>query len=120
MHPSYVEGQFQGGAAQGIGWALNEEYYTTEDGVMLNASFLDYRMPTALDLPKIDTIIVEVPNTNHPFGVRGIGETGIVPPAPAIANALADAIGNRLYKTPMNPGRILEALEEKINKSGGI
>ena len=120
VHPSYVEGQFQGGAAQGIGWALNEEYYTTEDGVMLNASFLDYRMPTALDLPKIDTIIVEVPNTNHPFGVRGIGETGIVPPAPAIANALADAIGNRLYKTPMNPGRILEALEEKNNKSGGI
>jgi len=110
VHPSYVEGQYQGGAAQGIGWALNEEYYTSDDGVMLNSSFLDYRMPTALDLPMIETIIVEVPNANHPFGVRGIGETGIVPPAPAIANAIADALGVRLYQTPMNPGRILEAL----------
>ncbi len=120
VHPSYVEGQFQGGAAQGIGWALNEEYYTTDDGIMLNASFLDYRMPTALDLPKIDTIIVEIPNVNHPFGVRGIGETGIVPPAPAIANALADAIGTRLYKTPMNPGRILEALSDTKNTHGTV
>lgn len=113
VHPSYVEGQFQGGAAQGIGWALNEEYYTSDDGVMLNSSFLDYRMPTALDLPMIETILVEVPNANHPFGVRGIGETGIVPPAPAIANAIADAIGARVYQTPMNPGRILEALANK-------
>ena len=110
VHPSYVEGQFQGGVAQGIGWALNEEYYTSSAGVMLNSSFLDYRMPTALDLPKIDALIVEVPNVNHPFGVRGIGETGIVPPAPAVANAIADAIGVRVYQTPMNPGRILEAL----------
>ena len=110
VHPSYVEGQFQGGAAQGIGWALNEEYYTSDEGVMLNASFLDYRMPTALDLPKIDALVVEVPNVNHPFGVRGIGETGIVPPAPAVANAIADALGVRLYRTPMNPGRILDAL----------
>ncbi len=113
VHPSYVEGQFQGGAVQGIGWALNEEYYTSEDGVMINSTFLDYRMPTSLDVPMIDTIIVEVPNVNHPFGVRGIGETSIVPPAPAVANALADAIGARLYQTPMNPGRILEALAAK-------
>ena len=113
VHPSYVEGQFQGGAVQGIGWALNEEYYTSDDGVMINSTFLDYRMPTSLDVPMIDTIIVEVPNTNHPFGVRGIGETSIVPPAPAVANALADAIGVRLYQTPMNPGRILEALATK-------
>ena len=80
---------------------------------MLNSSLLDYRMPTALDVPMIETIIVEVPNTNHPFGVRGIGETGIVPPAPAVANAIADAIGVRLYQTPMNPGRVLEALARK-------
>ncbi len=119
VHPSYVEGQFQGGAAQGIGWALNEEYYTSPDGVMLNSSFLDYRMPTSLDLPKIETIIVETPNANHPFGVRGIGETGIVPPAPAVANAIADALGTRLYQTPMNPGRILEALARKRNGAGG-
>jgi len=61
----------------------------------------------------IETIIVEVPNSNHPFGVRGIGETGIVPPAPAIANAIHDAIGMRMYQTPMNPGRILQALKDK-------
>ncbi len=119
VHPSYVEGQFQGGAAQGIGWALNEEYYTSPDGVMLNSSFLDYRMPTSLDLPKIETIVVEVPNVNHPFGVRGIGETGIVPPAPAVANAIADALGVRLYQTPMNPGRVLEALASKRNGKNG-
>jgi CO/xanthine dehydrogenase Mo-binding subunit len=113
VHPSYVEGQFQGGAVQGIGWALNEEYYTSDDGVMVNSTFLDYRMPTSLDVPMIDAIIVEVPNTNHPFGVRGIGETSIVPPAPAVANAIANAIGVRLYQTPMNPGRILEALASK-------
>jgi xanthine dehydrogenase molybdenum-binding subunit len=113
VHPAYVEGQMQGGAAQGVGWALNEEYYTSPDGVMQNSSFLDYRMPTALDLPMIETIIVEVPNSNHPFGVRGIGETGIVPPAPAIANAIHDAIGMRMYQTPMNPGRILKALKDK-------
>ena len=119
VHPSYVEGQYQGGAAQGIGWALNEEYYTSPDGVMLNSSFLDYRMPTSLDLPKIETIIVESPNSNHPFGVRGIGETGIVPPAPAVANAIADALGVRLYQTPMNPGRILEALAGQRNGANG-
>jgi len=113
VHPSYVEGQFQGGAVQGIGWALNEEYYTSDDGVMVNSTFLDYRMPTSLDVPMIDAIIVEVPNTNHPFGVRGIGETSIVPPAPAVANAIANAIGVRLYQTPMNPGRILEALASR-------
>ena len=84
-----------------------------EAGVMLNSSLLDYRMPTALDVPMIETIIVEVPNANHPFGVRGIGETGIVPPAPAVANAIADATGVRLYQTPMNPGRVLEALARK-------
>ena len=119
VHPSYVEGQFQGGAAQGVGWALNEEYYTDEDGVMLNSSFLDYRMPTALDLPMLDTIIVETPNANHPFGVRGIGETSIVPPAPAVANAIADAIGARLYQTPMNPARVMEALAAKRNGANG-
>ena len=119
VHPSYVEGQFQGGAAQGIGWALNEEYYTSGDGVMLNSSFLDYRMPTALDLPMLDAIIVETPNANHPFGVRGIGETSIVPPAPAVANAIADAIGVRLYQTPMNPARVMEALSAKRNAANG-
>ena len=95
---------------QGIGWALNEEYYMEEDGSMANSSFLDYRMPTSLDLPPIDTILVEVPNPLHPYGVRGVGETPICPPIPAIANAIANAIGTRLYNTPMNAGSIMEAL----------
>ncbi len=110
VHPSYVEGQIQGGAAQGIGWALNEEYFFNDQGEMVNSSFLDYRMPTSLDLPMIDTVIVEVANPGHPYGVRGVGEVPIVPPMAAIANAVHDAIGVRLDHLPMNPGRVLEAL----------
>lgn len=111
VHPSYVEGQMAGGAVQGIGWALNEEYYLGPDGSVQNASFLDYRMPTMLDTPNIETLIVEVPNTMHPFGVRGIGESGIVPPQPAIANAMRAALGIRFPELPIKPGRILEALD---------
>jgi CO/xanthine dehydrogenase Mo-binding subunit len=110
IHPSYVEGQMQGGSTQGIGWALNEEYYMDATGTMRNSSFLDYRMPTALDLPMIDTVIVEVPNPSHPFGVRGVGEANIVPPPAAIANAIYGATGLRLRRLPMNPASIVEAL----------
>ena len=117
IHPSYVEGQMQGGVVQGIGWALNEEYMYNEQGEMMNASFLDYRLPTSLDLPMIDTVIVEVPNPGHPFGVRGAGEVPIVPPPAAIANAVYRAIGLRLRELPMKPGRVLQAiLEEDGNK----
>ena len=112
VHPSYVEGQIQGGVVQGIGWALNEEYYMGDDGQMLNSTFLDYRMPTSLDLPMIDTIIVEVANPLHPFGVRGVGEVSIVPPMAAIANAIYHATGARLRSLPMNPAAVLEALKE--------
>lgn len=108
IHPAYVEGQMQGGASQGIGYALNEEYYWDESGRMLNSSLLDYRMPTALDLPMIDTIIVEVPNPGHPYGVRGAGETPIVPPLAAIANAMYRATGVRFTELPMSPRRVLE------------
>ncbi|MGE0599889.1 MAG: xanthine dehydrogenase family protein molybdopterin-binding subunit [Dehalococcoidia bacterium] len=111
IHPSYVEGQMQGGAAQGIGWALNEEYVYSPEGRMENSSFLDYRMPTSLDLPNIDTVIVEVPNPGHPFGVRGVGEAAFVPPLGAIGNAVADALGKRLFELPFSPRRILEAME---------
>ncbi len=110
IHPSYVEGQIQGGVVQGIGWALNEEYIYDEDGSMTNASFLDYRMPTCLDLPMIDTVIVEVPNPGHPYGVRGVGEVPIVPPPAAIANAIYDAIGIRMTELPMSPDRLLKAM----------
>jgi CO/xanthine dehydrogenase Mo-binding subunit len=111
VHPTYVEGQYQGGAAQGIGWALNEEYIYGEDGRLQNTVFLDYRIPVASDLPMIDAVIVEVPNPGHPFGVRGVGETGIVPPLAAIANAVSNAAGVRLKSLPMSPPKILEALE---------
>lgn len=108
IHPSYVEGQMQGGSAQGIGWALNEEYYMRDDGSMANSSLLDYRMPTSLDLPLIDTVIVEVPSSDHPFGVRGVGEANIVPPTPAIANAVHNATGVRMDRLPMSPVAIME------------
>jgi CO/xanthine dehydrogenase Mo-binding subunit len=113
IHPSYVEGQFQGGAVQGIGWALNEEYVYGADGKMQNAGFLDYRMPVASDMPMIDTIIVEIPNPKHPYGVRGVGETPIIPPLAAVANAVANATGIRFESLPMSPPKILKALKEK-------
>ena len=113
IHPSYVEGQYQGGAAQGIGWALNEEYIYDEDGRLQNAGFLDYRIPVASDLPMIDTVIVEVPNPGHPYGVRGVGETSICPPLAAIANAVSNAAGVRMQDLPMRPSRILEALKAR-------
>ena len=103
VHPSYVEGQMQGGSVQGIGWALNEEYFMGSEGTMENSTLLDYRMPTSLDLPMIDTCIVEVANPGHPFGVRGVGEANIVPPPAAIANAVRNAVGVRMQRLPMSP-----------------
>ena len=111
IHPSYVEGQMQGGAVQGIGWALNEEYIFDENGVVENAGFLDYRMPVASDLPMIDTVIVEVPNPLHPYGVRGVGEAPIVPPLACVANAVAAATGKRFADLPISPPRVLAAIE---------
>ena len=110
VHPSYVEGQIQGGVAQGVGMALSEEYVFDADGAMSNASFLDYRMPTALDLPMIETVLVEVPNPGHPYGVRGVGEVPIVPPLAAVANAIHDAIGVRMRRLPATPTVILDEL----------
>ena len=116
IHPAYVEGQFQGGAVQGIGWALNEEYVYGADGKLQNTGFLDYRMPVASDLPMIDTIIVEVPNPRHPYGVRGIGETPIIPPMAAIASAAARATGVRLFELPMSPPKVLKAMKAAKGK----
>ncbi|MBI4310689.1 MAG: xanthine dehydrogenase family protein molybdopterin-binding subunit [Chloroflexi bacterium] len=114
IHPTYVEGQMQGGAVQGIGWGLNEEYWYNQAGAMANATFLDYRVPTALDLPMIETVIVEVPNPGHPFGVRGVGEVSIVPPVGALANAIYRATGVRMDRLPMNPQTVKEALAKKV------
>ena len=110
IHPSYVEGQIQGGSVQGIGWALNEEYIYNDKGQMTNSSFLDYRMPTSLDLPMIDAVLIEVPDPNHPYGVRGVGEVPIVPPPAALANAIYRAVGVRMQELPMSPGRVAKAI----------
>ena len=113
VHPAYVEGQIQGASVQGIGWALNEGYVYDENGAMLNSSFLDYRMPTTLDVPMIDTVMIEVPNPKHPFGLRGVGEAPIIPPLSAIAIAVSNAIGVRMRELPLTPDVILDALEAK-------
>ena len=112
IHPDYVEGQMQGGAAQGIGWALNEEYIYDVDGNQENPGFLDYRIPVASDLPMIDTEIVEVPNDTHPYGVRGVGETPIVAPLAAVGNAVSRAVGLRMTDLPLSPPRVLEACDQ--------
>ncbi|HYC63153.1 MAG TPA: molybdopterin cofactor-binding domain-containing protein, partial [Reyranellaceae bacterium] len=111
IHPSYVEGQLQGGAVQGIGWALNEEYIYNAKGQLANPGFLDYRMPVASDLPMIETVLVEVPNPTHPYGVRGVGEVPIIPPLAAVGNAIARATGIRLHDLPLSPPRLSEALD---------
>jgi xanthine dehydrogenase molybdenum-binding subunit len=113
IYPDYVASQMQGGVAQGVGWALNEEYLYDEQGRLVNASLLDYRMPVTLDLPMIDTVIVEVPNPGHPYGVRGVGEVPIVPPPAALANAIYHAIGVRMTTLPMTPARIVVELNEQ-------
>ena len=113
IHPSYVEGQMQGGAAQGIGWALSEEYIYTKDGKLDNPGFLDYRMPVASDLPMLDNVMIEIPNPKHPQGVRGVGEVPLVPPLAAVANAIYNALGKRLDSLPMSPPKVLAALKAK-------
>ena len=112
IHPGYVEGQYQGGAAQGIGWALNEEYIYDDNGAMENPGFLDYRVPLASDLPMIETVIVEVPNAFHPYGVRGVGESGIIPPLGAVAWAVGNAIERKVEELPCSPPRVLSMIQK--------
>lgn len=115
VHPKFVEGQFQGGAVQGIGWALNEEYVYNDDGVLENPAFLDYRIPLASDLPMIETIIVEVPNPLHPYGVRGVGEAGVVPPLAAVASAITNATGVLMKDLPCSPTNVWQAIHDTNN-----
>ena len=115
IHPAYVEGQMQGGAVQGLGWALNEEYIYDENGVMENPGFLDYRVPVASDMPMIDAQIIEVPNPSHPYGVRGVGETPIVAPLAVTSNAVRDALGFRIPSLPLSPPRVLEAIDARAD-----
>jgi CO/xanthine dehydrogenase Mo-binding subunit len=119
IHPSYVEGQIQGGVGQGIGWALNEEYWYDDRGSMRNATFLDYRLPTCYDLPMIEPILVEVPDPSHPYGVRGVGEVPICPPPAAIAIAVAQAAGVRMTELPMAPHKVMAAMLAKSRSGNG-
>ena len=116
VHPDYVEGQMQGGSSQGIGWALNEEYFLDDNGRMLNSSLLDYRLPTSLDLPMIDTVTIEVSDPTHPFGVRGVCEVSIIPPVPAIAIAIHNAVGIRMNQLPMSPRAVLNAMWKRTTR----
>ena len=117
IHPGYVEGQLQGGVAQGIGWALNEEYIYNKDGKVDNPGFLDYRMPVCSDLPMIDCIMVEVPNPKHPQGVKGVGEVPLVPVMAAVANAIYNALGLRFYSLPMSPPKVSAALDAGMKQA---
>jgi CO/xanthine dehydrogenase Mo-binding subunit len=110
LNPALVEGQMRGGAVQGIGWALFEQLDHDEDGRLLTGSFLDYAIPTAERIPEIDTLIVEVPAPDGPFGAKGIGEAPVVGAPAAVANAVARAAGTRLYDLPMTPPRVWQAL----------
>lgn len=112
IHPAYVEGQIQGGAVQGIGWALNEEYIYNAKGQVDNPGFLDYRMPVCSDMPMLDAVMIEIPNPKHPQGVRGVGEVPLVPVLAAVANAVHDAVGKRYFSLPMSPPKVLEGLDE--------
>jgi len=117
IHPSYVEGQLQGGVSQGIGWALNEEYIYNKDGKVDNATFLDYRMPVCSDLPMLDCIMVEVPNPKHPQGIKGVGEVPLIPVMSAVANAIHNALGLRFYSLPMSPPKISAALDASVKQA---
>jgi CO/xanthine dehydrogenase Mo-binding subunit len=111
VHPDYAEGQMQCGAVQGIGWALKEESVYGSDGKLQNEGFLDDRIPVALDLPPIGTVILEIPNSGHPYGVRGVGESPIVPPLSSESNAVSRLFGTRLRSLSMSPAKILAEID---------
>lgn len=110
INPTMVEGQIQGAIAQGIGWALMENYIF-DRGVLQNSTLLDYRMPTAVDVPFIDTILVEVNSANGVYGLRPVGEPPMIPPLATLANAIHSAVGVRLKELPMNPEAIYNAIK---------
>jgi CO/xanthine dehydrogenase Mo-binding subunit len=113
VNPLSVEGQIQGGAAQSVGMALWEEVVYDEEGQVCNPSLSDYHMPTAADMPMIETIIVEAPGGDGPYGAKGVGEPPMIPPVTAVANAIAAAVGTRIYDLPITPERVWRALNGK-------
>jgi CO/xanthine dehydrogenase Mo-binding subunit len=110
INPLSVEGQMQGGVSQGLGLALWEEMVYDEHGRLLNPNLLDYRLPTTRDLPPIETILVEVPSEEGPYGARIVGEPSITAGMAAVGNAIENAVGARLTEAPFTPERILRAL----------
>lgn len=116
INPRGVEGQIEGGVSMGLGFALTEEVLIGEKGEVLNPNFHDYKLPTALDVPETEPVIVEVPSAYGPHGAKGLGEPTMAPTAAAIGNAIYDAIGIRMHKTPMTPERVREAIEVEKGK----
>jgi CO/xanthine dehydrogenase Mo-binding subunit len=113
INPAEVEGQMHGGIAQGIGWALLEEFAYDENGQLLTSTLMDYALPHSQDVPNITTILVEVPSALGPFGSKGVGEPPVVPVGAAIANAIQDAVGIRMTQLPMTPERVFTAMHEQ-------
>jgi xanthine dehydrogenase molybdenum-binding subunit len=114
INPMLLEGQVYGGATMGIGYALTERLIL-QNGKVMNPNFLDYKMLTAKDVPNIEPIVIETNDQFGPFGAKGIGEPGLVPTAPAIANAIYDAVGVRIKELPITPEKVLAAMKEKAN-----
>jgi xanthine dehydrogenase molybdenum-binding subunit len=118
INPQTVEGQIEGGIVQGLGFALTEDYYINlQTGAMEADNFTTYKIPAVLDLPDIEVILYENPCSTGPFGAKGIGECSMVPIAPAIANAIYDAVGVRMTELPITPEKILVGL--KNGRSSG-
>jgi xanthine dehydrogenase molybdenum-binding subunit len=114
INPRVVEGQIEGSLHHGIGYATIEGMaLDKEKGRWLNGNFHDYKLMTAVDMPEIDSIVVEAPSKTGAFGVKSVGESGLVPTAAAIANAVYDAIGVRITDLPITPEKVLAALAEK-------
>jgi CO/xanthine dehydrogenase Mo-binding subunit len=112
MNPTYIEGQIEGGVAQGLGQALSEEI-VYDEGRVLNANLTDYKMPTAVDVPPIESILVQHPSLVGPFGAKGVGEPPNIEPPAAVANAVASAIGVRISSLPITAEKIALALREQ-------
>jgi CO/xanthine dehydrogenase Mo-binding subunit len=115
LNPLSCKGQIEGGIVFGLGYALTEELLS-EDGTNLNANLWEYLLPTAPHVPELTVEMVEVPSTYGPFGAKGVGETACIGVAPAIANAVEDAIGVRLTQTPFTPERVLRAKWEQLGR----
>jgi CO/xanthine dehydrogenase Mo-binding subunit len=115
INPTIVEGQIHGGVAQGIGGALYERLLFDDNGQLLNASFMDFLMPTAMEVPQIEIAHLETPSPLNPLGVKGVGEAGTIPVAALVAEAIEDALapfGVRIREMPLSPGRIRELIQE--------